>query len=88
MLTPSVSVIIPTFNSASTLPRAIESVLSQNWPNLEIIVVDDGSTDKTLDRIQSYLPNIKYLRQARRGSAQARNAGIDVCTGDYIALLE
>ncbi len=88
MATPRVSVIIPTYNSAATLSRAITSVLLQNWLNLEIVVVDDGSTDDTVDKVQPYIPRIKYLRQANAGTALARNRGVDNSEGEYIAFLD
>ena len=75
---PLVSVIIPTFNRAELLPRAIQSVLDQTLPDLELIVVDDGSTDDTLQVLQGFSdPRIRYIRhEANKGLAAARNTGI------------
>jgi glycosyltransferase involved in cell wall biosynthesis len=85
---PTVSVIIPSYNAAATLPRAIESVIAQRPRSSEIIVVDDGSTDDTDEQIQPYLRYIRYCRQANAGSAVARNRGIELSTGQYIAFLD
>jgi len=87
---PLVSVIIPTYNRLHTLDRAIKSVLRQTYDYLEIIVIDDGSTDGT----DSYIKNINddriiYLRhENNRGVSAARNTGIIASKGEYIALLD
>jgi glycosyltransferase involved in cell wall biosynthesis len=85
-----VSVIIPTYNRASTLARAIESVLKQTYGNLELIVVDDNSNDET-SRVASGITDerIKYIQFSKnKGVAAARNAGIKESCGDYIAFLD
>jgi glycosyltransferase involved in cell wall biosynthesis len=84
---PLVSVVIPTFNQASYLREAIDSVLAQTWSNRECIVVDDGSTDATPDIIASYGDRIVALRQANRGAANALNAGIRAARGELICWL-
>lgn len=81
-----ISVIIPAFNSAQYLPAAIESVLQQEHDNIEIIVVDDGSTDDTERTISPY--PIRYYYQENQGSASARNQGITMATGSLIAFLD
>jgi glycosyltransferase involved in cell wall biosynthesis len=83
-----VSVIIPAYNAASTLPRAIDSVLSQRRADIEIIVVDDGSTDETYTRIEPYRSRIRYCKQGNCGTAVARNRGIQESTGEYLAFLD
>ena len=87
MSTPKVSVIIPTFNRSETILRSIESVKRQTYDNLEIIVVDDGSTDDTQNLLED-LDNIQYIFQANKGVSCARNLGIEKATGDYIAFLD
>jgi glycosyltransferase involved in cell wall biosynthesis len=84
----SVTAIIPTYNHAAVLPRAIESVLEQSRPVDEIIVLDDGSTDNTSDVVKNYLPRIRYVRQENRGLSAARNAAITLATSDWIAPLD
>ncbi len=86
--TASVSVVIPTFNSASWVTQAIDSVLTQTSPPDEIIVVDDGSTDDTRSRLAPYRDRVRYVHQENRGVAAARNRGIAASTGDMIAFLD
>jgi glycosyltransferase involved in cell wall biosynthesis len=85
---PRVSVIIPTYNRVSLLPRAINSVLAQTYHDVEIIVVDDGSTDNTIDVLESYGDQIICVRQANQERSIARNQGIDQSSGQYIAFLD
>ncbi len=82
-----ISVIIPTFNRANVLSRAIESVLSQTYAPFEVIVVDDGSSDSTRSLVKNY-PSVKYLKIDNSGVSKARNVGIDSSKGDWIALLD
>lgn len=84
----SVSVIIPTYNRASVLPRAIDSVLEQSSPPGEIIVVDDGSTDDTKAIIEHNYPQVKYIHQENKGVSTARNVGIEAARYEWIALLD
>lgn len=84
-----ISVIIPTYNRANFLPEAIESVNNQNYQNLEIIIVDDGSTDNTKDVISTLNePRIKYIYQENKGPAAARNTGIKKAKGEIIGFLD
>lgn len=87
---PTVSVVIPTYNRAEMLIRAIQSVLRQTYKDYEIIVVDDGSTDSTPSVIKEYEHNeIKYIRNnSNKGGAFARNLGLDHSNGKYIAFLD
>lgn len=86
---PLVSVIIPTYNCAEFLREAIESVLQQEYSNLELIVVDDGSTDDTPEVLRSFTdPRLTVHRQAKAGVSAARNAGLDRARGDYISFLD
>lgn len=82
-----ISVIIPVYNGSNYLREAIESVLSQSYTNLEIIVVDDGSTDDTWQIIASYEPKVKGISKKNGGVASAFNGGIQQSTGKYIAFL-
>jgi glycosyltransferase involved in cell wall biosynthesis len=87
-MTPRFSVIIPAFNAASTLARAIESVRAQSWPAHEIIVVDDGSSDDTARVAESFGDAVKLIRQPNSGVAIARNAGAHAASGDWLAFLD
>ncbi|HNS52801.1 MAG TPA: glycosyltransferase [Anaerolineae bacterium] len=85
---PAVSVIIPTFNSAATICQAIDSVLAQTLGDLEIIVVDDGSTDDTARRLRPYEDRIDYYYQPNQERSVARNRGIGRSRGTFIAFLD
>jgi glycosyltransferase involved in cell wall biosynthesis len=85
---PSVSVVIPTFNRASCLPEALETVFAQTYKNHEIIVVDDGSTDTTSSVVAKYGGRVRYIYQQNAGVAAARNAGVRMARGDWIAFLD
>jgi glycosyltransferase involved in cell wall biosynthesis len=87
-VTPRFSVVIPAFNSAATLARAIESVRAQAWPAHEIIVVDDGSTDATAEVAASFGEAVRLIRQPNSGVSVARNAGATAATGDWLAFLD
>src|SRR5262249_28067826 len=84
---PIISVIIPCYNSARFLSETIESVIAESYPNLEIIVVDDGSTDSSA-HIAAHYPGVRCLRQPNLGVAAARNNGLRSSTGDYIVFLD
>jgi glycosyltransferase involved in cell wall biosynthesis len=84
----TVSVIIPTYNHAAFLPEALENVFAQTCSPLEIIVVDDGSTDETAEVLRAYEGRIRVLSQANRGVAAARNAAAAVASGELLALLD
>ncbi|BDC51326.1 glycosyl transferase [Bryobacterales bacterium F-183] len=81
----AISVVIPTYNRADLLVRALRSVQSQTFTDWEIIVVDDGGTDHTPDVIPS---TVQYIYQANAGPGAARNNGIQHATGEYISLLD
>lgn len=83
-----VSVIIPTLNYGHFLLHAIESVLSQTVKDLEIVVVDDGSTDRTFELVRPYENTIKYIYQENKGLSAARNTGIANSTGEFIQFLD
>ena len=84
----TISVIIPAYNYARYLPEAIDSALAQTYPLLEVIVVDDGSTDDTPAVLAAYGNRIRVIRQQNLGVSAARNAGISAARGEYVALLD
>jgi len=82
-------VIIPTYNRASLVTSAIKSVINQTYQDYEIIVIDDGSTDNTLDVLAAYSDQIKYVLLPHSGNpATARNAGLSIAEGEYVAFLD
>lgn len=85
---PVVSVIIPTYNRAGFISDAVQSVLDQTYKNIEIIVVDDGSTDGTKDVLAPFMDNIRYYYTENSGAAHARNIGLKAAVGKYIAFLD
>ena len=85
---PLVSVIIPTYNRSRLLRLAVESVLAQTYPHVEVIVVDDGSTDDTAKVMAQYAGRVTHIRQANQGVAAARNRGIQAASGEYLTCLD
>ncbi len=85
---PLISVIIPTYNMAEYVGEAIDSVLSQTYKNIEIIIVDDGSKDNTREILKRYNSCIKYIYQENKGLSAARNTGIRVSKGAFLAFLD
>lgn len=83
-----ISAVIPAYNAEEYISRSIDSVLSQSRPVDEIIVVDDGSTDKTAQIVKSYGERVRYIYQENAGVSAARNTGILAATGDWIAFLD
>ncbi|MFC1623784.1 glycosyltransferase family 2 protein [Candidatus Omnitrophota bacterium] len=83
-----ISVIIPTFNRAPFLKKAIESVLSQTYKGFEIVVVDDGSWDDTPDVVTYFSGRVKYIKQENKGPGAARNLGIKESKNSFIAFLD
>ena len=82
-----VSVIIPNYNYAEYLRESIDSVLNQDYQEIEVIVVDDGSTDESLEILRSYGSQIKVIEIANSGAPTARNFGLMIAQGGYIAYL-
>lgn len=85
---PKISIIIPTYNSATYIEETLESVLDQTFHDYEIIVINDGSTDNTKKRLQKYRDRISYLEQKQSGPGAARNNGILFSSGEYIVCLD
>ena len=85
---PLVSVIIPAYNHAPYIRQCVDSALAQTYPAVEVVVVDDGSTDGTYELLQTYGERITLIRQANRGTQAARNTAIAASTGEYLALLD
>lgn len=88
---PLVSIIIPVYNSASFLPECLDSIINQSYKNLEIICINDGSTDNSLSIIKKYARSdkrIKYYTQQNKGQSSARNLGLKMCKGEYISFVD
>jgi glycosyltransferase involved in cell wall biosynthesis len=83
-----VSIVIPTHNCATYLPKALDSALEQTYTNVEIIVIDDGSTDNTVEILEPYQQFIQYVYQDNQGSSVARNKGIDLAKGEFVTFLD
>ena len=84
------SVIVPVYNTQEYLKRCIESVLNQTYKNYEIILINDGSTDNSLEILKKYESNskVKIITQKNHGLSYTRNVGISHATGDYVILLD
>jgi glycosyltransferase involved in cell wall biosynthesis len=89
-MTPRVSIIIPVFNGESFIARALESCLGQEYDNIEIVVIDDGSTDGTASIVKKYLERgvVSYIYQENSERSAARNRGVRICNGEYIQFLD
>lgn len=86
-----VSIIMPIYNGQKTMHTAIESVLNQSYKDIQLIIVDDGSTDQSLEIIQKYAESdsrIEYISQNNRGQAAARNAGVKHAQGDFVMFVD
>jgi glycosyltransferase involved in cell wall biosynthesis len=91
-MTPLISIIVPTFNDSATIERCVLSLEKQDWPNLEILVIDDGSTDRTRDLLSDLGPRCPRLRTlaltCQSGAAAARNLGFQQARGEILALID
>ena len=83
-----ISTVIPTYNRAGMLPRALASALAASSPGDEVVVIDDGSTDNTADAVAPFLDRIRYVRTDNRGTGAARNRGIAEARHDLVAFLD
>ena len=85
---PLVSIIIPCFNCEKWVAQAVESCINQTYPNIEVIVVDDGSTDKSVEVLRQFLPRIRLETGPNRGGNAARNTAFKLSMGEYIQYLD
>jgi glycosyltransferase involved in cell wall biosynthesis len=85
---PLISCIVPVYNGEAYLGEALESILAQTWRPLEIVVVDDGSTDGSAAVAEAYGAIVRVINQANAGCAAARNAGVRAATGEFVAFLD
>lgn len=83
-----ISIIIVTYNNANYIEKCVESALKQTYPNIEVIVVDDGSTDETENILKKYQDKIKIYKKVNEGVASARNLGIKMCNTKYFMFLD
>ncbi len=83
-----ISIIIPTFNRSALLKRALETVYKQTISNYEVIVIDDGSSDDTEEMMQAEFPSARYYYQSNTGVSSARNKGLELAVGEWIAFLD
>ncbi len=88
MTNPSISVIIPVYNNEKYVAEAIQSVLSQTFKPYEVIVINDGSTDRSADIAREFEPQIRFWHQSNIGISATRNKGIESASGDYLAFLD
>jgi len=87
-LNPLVSIIIPAYNKSQLTVKTVESVLNQTYQPIEIIVVDDGSTDDTREQLSRYADKIQYVYKENGGACSARNLGFKLSQGDYVGFLD
>lgn len=85
---PLVSVVIPSYNMADFTPLTVESVLAQDYPDVEVIVVDDGSTDGSVAALSRFGSRIRLIEQKNAGACAARNRGLQECKGEFVAFLD
>lgn len=85
---PEVSIILPTYNRVDVIGRAIASIIRQTHQDWELLVIDDGSTDGTIERLDNVDPRIRFIRQANQGVAAARNTGLNAARGRFIAFMD
>lgn len=91
ILSPKVSIIVPIYNAEKYLPKCLDSIITQSINNIEIICINDGSTDDSLDILKKYATKdarIKLINQINSGQSVARNKGLDIATGDYIYFVD
>ena len=88
---PQISVIMPVYNTSQYLRRSIESVLNQTYKDFELICINDGSTDNSLEILQEYAthdPRIKIINQENKGLSGARNSALEIAQGEWITFVD
>ena len=85
---PLISVVIPCFNAERYIVATLRSVQAQTWPALDVMVIDDGSSDQSAERVRSQFPSVRVIQQANKGVAAARNLGMQQARGEWIAFLD
>src|SRR5215210_6649119 len=88
MNSPGITVVIPTYNRVDLLGEAIDSALAQDWPEFEVVVIDDGSTDETPQLLSAYGDRVRVIHQENAGESNARNAGVSAARHELVALLD
>ena len=84
---PRITIITPSFNQGDYIEQTLQSVLAQQYPNLEYLVIDGGSRDKTLDVLYRYAGRVQFLSEPDRGQSHAINKGLDLASGEIVAYL-
>ena len=87
-MSPLVSVLIPCFNAERHIGETLNSVLGQTWPNIEVIVVDDGSTDQSLSEVRRFGQRVRLISQQNKGVCSARNAALEAADGEFIQFID
>lgn len=89
-MNPKISVVIPCYNGSRYIEKCVKSLMAQSYTNLEIIIVNDGSTDDTEEKVAAFLddPRIKYIKQENGGEAAARNTGIKASEGEFLGFVD
>lgn len=83
-----ISVIVPAYNASNYIEKCMDSLINQTLEDIEIIIIDDGSTDDTYEKLNNYKDKVKIIKQKNSGVANARNKGLSVATGEYIAYVD
>jgi len=87
MSSPRISIITPSYNQAGFIDKTIQSVINQDYPNFEYIIVDGGSTDETLSILKKYGNKIRWISEKDNGQSDAINKGLKIATGKIVAYL-